>query len=494
MKILRLRSYYFPEISAASHLIDDLDDSFAEAGFTNVNIAPTPSRGISKEERKKYSKIKYEESHDGHQVVYRFSMFAEGKNVIQRAARYFLCGMIEYFKASKFTDTDLIFSSSTPPIQGLVSAMVAHKLRNKTKRVIPFVYNLQDVFPDSLVTTGLTHNGSVIWKIGRKIEDYTYRNANHIITISNSIKNNLIHKGVAPNKITVVSNWIDLNCVHPVPRTENSIISEYSINTDKFLVVYAGNLGAAQGAEVILDAAKLLNYEKRIHIVVFGGGSNYSEFKNNYLFTHREGQQMPPFEQMKDTLQVGDLFAMKHPYSTYRHIMMYIGTLRDFGFTPEETPELAPYLDYPLVAHCGTHPQYGERFQRFIDTHPEDYLNTQEGHNLPVVHCVKGSKGWQIVPQLTEFTQPPAVIIDKPTFGSSKLGQLLQEENSKEGIEQVEVIGLCTDICVISNALLIKAFLPEVPIVVDPKLCAGVTPQSHETALQAMASCQIRIL
>ena len=136
----------------------------------------------------------------------------------------------------------------------------------------------------------------------------------------------------------------------------------------------------------------------------------------------------------------------------------------------------------------------GEEIIFTRDTHPEDYLNTQEGHNLPVVHCVKGSKGWQIVPQLTEFTQPPAVIIDKPTFGSSKLGQLLQEENSKEGIEQVEVIGLCTDICVISNALLIKAFLPEVPIVVDPKLCAGVTPQSHETALQAMASCQIRIL
>ena len=308
MKILRLRSYYFPEISAASHLIDDLDDSFAEAGFTNVNIAPTPSRGISKEERKKYSKIKYEESHDGHQVVYRFSMFAEGKNVIQRAARYFLCGMIEYFKASKFTDTDLIFSSSTPPIQGLVSAMVAHKLRNKTKRVIPFVYNLQDVFPDSLVTTGLTHNGSVIWKIGRKIEDYTYRNANDIITISNSIKNNLIHKGVAPNKITVVSNWIDLNCVHPVPRTENSIISEYSINTDKFLVVYAGNLGAAQGAEVILDAAKLLNYEKRIHIVVFGGGSNYSEFKMHAdLLSNISVFRLLPVDRVSEVYSLGDV-------------------------------------------------------------------------------------------------------------------------------------------------------------------------------------------
>lgn len=128
------------------------------------------------------------------------------------------------------------------------------------------------------------------------------------------------------------------------------------------------------------------------------------------------------------------------------------------------------------------------------DTHPDNYLETQEGRNLPVVHCVKGSQGWQIVPQLTEFTQPPARIIDKPTFGSSLLGQMLQEENQQEGIGEIEVIGLCTDICVISNALLIKAFLPEVPIAVDPALCAGVTPQSHENALKAMASCQIRIL
>lgn len=281
MRILRLRSYYYPEKASGAHLIDDLDDAYAEAGFFNVNIVPTPCRGITKEERKRYSKIKYEESHEGHQVVYRFSMFAERKNAIQRASRYLLCGVIEYFKAIKFTDTDLVFSSSTPPTQGLFSAMVAHKLSKKEKRRIPFVYNLQDVFPDSLVTSALTHNGSLIWRIGRKIENYTYRNASHIITISNSIKNNLIHKGVAPDKITVVSNWIDLGNVKPVPRMENSIIGEYNINPDKFLVVYAGNLGAAQGAEIILDAAKLLSHEKRIHIVVFGGGANYTRFKMN---------------------------------------------------------------------------------------------------------------------------------------------------------------------------------------------------------------------
>ena len=308
MKILRLRSYYHPEKVSGAHLIDDLDDAFADAGFTNVNIVPAPSRGISEKERKKFSKIKYEESHEGHQVVYRFSMFAEGKNAIQRAFRYILCGVIEYFKAIKFTDTDLVFSSSTPPTQGLLSAMVAHKLSKKTKKKVPFVYNLQDVFPDSLVTTDLTHEGSLIWRIGRRIEDYTYRKSSHIITISNSIKNNLIHKGVTPNKISVVSNWIDLENVKPVSRTENSLINECNINPNKFLVVYAGNLGAAQGAEVILGAAKLLNRENIIHFVVFGGGSNYSEFKTQADFLSNISVfPLLPVDRVSEVYSLGDV-------------------------------------------------------------------------------------------------------------------------------------------------------------------------------------------
>lgn len=102
---------------------------------------------------------------------------------------------------------------------------------------------------------------------------------------------------------------------------------------------------------------------------------NYSEFKLNHLFTHREGQQMPAFDRMQDTLRPGDLFAVKHRDSTYRHIMMYLGTLRQFGYTAQEVPDLAEYLDYPLVIHCGPSPVYGERFQQFIDTHPEDFGN-----------------------------------------------------------------------------------------------------------------------
>lgn len=132
------------------------------------------------------------------------------------------------------------------------------------------------------------------------------------------------------------------------------------------------------------------------------------------------------------------------------------------------------------------------------DTHEENYMDTQEGKNLPVVHCVRGTKGWELHPQIDALRKEEPV--DKPAFGSTALGSLLLEQDNElkekggKGIEEITFIGLCTDICVISNAMLIKAFLPEVPVVVDAKCCAGVTPESHENALEAMKMCQIQIV
>ena len=123
------------------------------------------------------------------------------------------------------------------------------------------------------------------------------------------------------------------------------------------------------------------------------------------------------------------------------------------------------------------------------DTHEANYLSTQEGRNLPVEHCIKDTNGWQIRPELDALRTTEA--IDKPTFGSVSLVHLLQQ---KKDIESVELIGLCTDICVISNAMLIKAAFPEVPVTVDAKCCAGVTPESHQNALDAMKMCQIKII
>lgn len=126
------------------------------------------------------------------------------------------------------------------------------------------------------------------------------------------------------------------------------------------------------------------------------------------------------------------------------------------------------------------------------DTHQADYLTTQEGKNLPVEHCIEGSWGWMLADELEKLSAGYKVF-NKPTFGSVELADYLVEEKEKEPIEEIELCGLCTDICVISNAFVIKANLTEVPVMVDASCCAGVTPESHLNALAAMKMCQVKV-
>ena len=122
-----------------------------------------------------------------------------------------------------------------------------------------------------------------------------------------------------------------------------------------------------------------------------------------------------------------------------------------------------------------------------MDTHGEDYLDTPEGHKLPVPHCIKGTKGWNICKALLPYTLF-ATIIEKPTFGCTALVP------DMEDYDRIVLMGLCTDICVISNAMLLKAFYPDKEIIVDSNCCAGSTPEGHENALKAMETCQIDII
>lgn len=143
-------------------------------------------------------------------------------------------------------------------------------------------------------------------------------------------------------------------------------------------------------------------------------------------------------------------------------------------------------------------PKVGQKIRSFSgrvlftrDTHEENYMDTQEGHNLPVPHCIRNTDGWQIRPELAALCREEP--IDKGTFGSVDLGSVLEAANQAEPVGSITFVGLCTDICVISNALLAKAFLPETEIRVDASCCAGVTPQSHRNALEAMKICQIQV-
>ena len=274
MKILKLAAYYEPEQVSSSHLTKDLEKYLIKNDFKIEIYVPIPTRNVSDKERKIYKKIKYEEKYEGKIEIHRFAMFREGKNPLLRAFRYILCNIVQYWKGTHTKNIDVIFGSSTPPTQGLLCSLVKKKLK------VPFIYNLQDVFPDSLVHAGLTQKGSLLWKIGRKIENYTYEYADQIIVISEDIKKNIMEKGVPESKITVIRNWVDTDKVYPIEKKDNRLRKELQLKDDIFYVVYAGNLGKAQGVEILIDAANQLENEKNIEFLIFGNGVEEELLKN----------------------------------------------------------------------------------------------------------------------------------------------------------------------------------------------------------------------
>ncbi len=172
-----------------------------------------------------------------------------------------------------------------------------------------------------------------------------------------------------------------------------------------------------------------------------------------------------------------------------RKLLLVIDMQKDFIDGALGTAEAVSIVDR-VVEEIGKYPP--ENVFATRDTHPENYLDTQEGRNLPVVHCVKGTPGWALDEKVAAALGS-AEIIDKPTFGSVVLAEKLAELAKKEDLE-ITLVGLCTDICVVSNALLVKAFLPETPVRVIADACAGVTPESHAAALQTMKMCQVAIV
>ena len=169
-----------------------------------------------------------------------------------------------------------------------------------------------------------------------------------------------------------------------------------------------------------------------------------------------------------------------------RKILVVVDMLKDFIDGSLGTKE-AQAIVGPVVEKMKSYGKSDIYVTR--DTHGDNYLDTAEGKKLPVVHCVEGTKGWMLHPEI-ESLADPSHIIDKPTFGSLELMELLRQENQKEPLE-IELVGLCTDICVVSNALLLKAAMPENTIRVDSSCCAGVTVPSHRAALLTMNMCQI---
>ena len=155
----------------------------------------------------------------------------------------------------------------------------------------------------------------------------------------------------------------------------------------------------------------------------------------------------------------------------------------DGALGTKEAQEMLPHMEAKLSAAQAA----GAKLVFTMDTHGEDYLATQEGRRLPVPHCIRGTEGWEIAASLQPFVRAAAAVVEKPAFGSTELPALLED------CDEIELVGLCTDICVISNALVLKAFYPEKKISVDASCCAGVTPASHAEALRAMKMCQVDV-
>jgi glycosyltransferase involved in cell wall biosynthesis len=264
-KVLLMRGYFPPESAASNQMCLDLIKRLGERGMEVTVACPIPTRGVSDEIRREYKNKKKEELFPN-VTIKRYWLPKEKSNSLLRAARYLMQNVYQFFYGLCM-QYDVLFLYSTPPTNGMIGGMLAEV---KKKR---FYYYLHDIFPDSLVQTGLTQTGSLIWKIGRKIENYSYKHASKVITISESMKDNIIEKGVPCEKIAIVPNWVNVEQVHHIERDKNTLIKEFHIDPEKFIVTYAGNIGESQSVNTLIEAAKLLRTEEDVLFVVIGDGT-----------------------------------------------------------------------------------------------------------------------------------------------------------------------------------------------------------------------------
>lgn len=302
MKVLQLTGYFLPEKAASIYLVENRLEAFANEGFDMVIHASRPTRGLSDEEYSEYKNRKEEMMYDGKLRVHRFAMYREGKNPVLRAMRYSFNWIIQLWYGLTEQNVDCVYLESTPPIQGLLGSLL------KIFRNIPFVYCLQDIFPDSLAGTSLAKKGGLLWKIGRVIEDFTYKYADKIIVISEDFKKNIMAKGVPEDKIVVVYNWVDQNKVVDILREKNKLFDKYNIDREKFYIEYSGNIGLTQNMDMLLEVMKeLKTTHPDIGLVLVGEGAYKAQVEEIVKRDKLTNVTMIPFQPYEDISHVFSL-------------------------------------------------------------------------------------------------------------------------------------------------------------------------------------------
>ncbi len=300
MKVLVLSAYYTPEITAGMYLFTNLFEDMTKQDWNVELYSPLPTRGVDDATRKAYQAVDLETQYNGKLKIHRFYMPREGKNAVLRAARYLLINLV-FLSKGLSTSADVLLLASTPPTQGAIGAIL------KRLTGIHFIYNLQDIFPDSLVSTGLAKKNSVLWKIGRKIEDFSYKNADKIIVISEDFKTNLLAKGVPEEKIEVIYNWVDEEAIVRVEKCQNDLFSKYDLDQNKFYITYCGTIGLTQNIELLLDVAGELALYSDIMFILVGDGAYKEEAMKTVALKKIQNVKFLPFQPYSDISKVFSL-------------------------------------------------------------------------------------------------------------------------------------------------------------------------------------------
>lgn len=303
MKITAFLSYYEPETASSLYLAKNLMEGLADRGHEVDLYVPRPSRGVSDFVRAKYKRNRTEILMDGRLRIHRFFSPREGRNPVGRALRYALNNLICIAKGIR-ADGDVIFIESTPPTQGMMAGMI------KAIKKTPVAYGLQDVFPDSMVNSGMMREGSAMESVGRWIESKTYKAADAIIVISQDIRENILAKGVSPAKVSLIPNWVEYDAIYPIPRNENPLITELGLREDAFYVVYAGSVGYAQNVDVLLEASLLTRETPDIEYIIFGTGSEMADCQKRakeFCCENVSFYPLLPYERSAEVYSLADL-------------------------------------------------------------------------------------------------------------------------------------------------------------------------------------------